>query len=276
MSGERSIPDAELVAFLQWALPRLGMRWPGFRKVRGQVKKRLLRRLEQLELTDLGEYRARLERDADEWAVLDAACRITISRFHRDRRVFEDLRGTVLPALIAAARGRAASTLRCWSAGCASGEEPYTLALLHRFGLAPADRALPMTIVATDVEPHMIERARRACYPNASTRELPREWVEAAFEPSGDELCLRRELRETVELRCEDLRERMPDGPFDLVLCRYLALTYFDEPTQRAVLARIVARMVPGAALVVGTHEAPPDMDALERWPAVRSVWRRT
>jgi len=74
------VTDAELVAFLQWARPRLRMRWKGFRKVRGQVKKRVARRLRELGLA-LAEYRAHLEGHADEWAVLDGCCRISISRF---------------------------------------------------------------------------------------------------------------------------------------------------------------------------------------------------
>jgi chemotaxis protein methyltransferase CheR len=109
--------DPELVAFLQWALPRLSLRWAGFRKVRGQVRKRIHRRLRELGLPDLAAYRAHLEREPDEWAQLAAMCRITISRFWRDRGVFDWLTGR-LPEL--ATTGR----LRAWSAGCAGGRAP--------------------------------------------------------------------------------------------------------------------------------------------------------
>ena len=83
--------DAEAVLFLQWALPRLRMRWPGFRRVRGQVAKRLRRRLAELRLPDLAAYRHRLEADEGEWDELDARCRVTISRFLRDRAVWASL-----------------------------------------------------------------------------------------------------------------------------------------------------------------------------------------
>ncbi len=88
---------AELVEFLQWCLPYLGLRWQGLRKVRNQVGKRLRRRLCDLDLADLVGYRAYLASHPDEWPHLDAMCRITISRFYRDRVVFEAISSLVLP-----------------------------------------------------------------------------------------------------------------------------------------------------------------------------------
>jgi hypothetical protein len=126
--------DADVVAFLQWALPTLRMRWPGFRKVRGQVRKRLARRLRELDLETLRDYEAHLEAHPEEWATLDGFCRITISRFYRDRGVFDTLRDRVLPDLGSIAEARRASVIRAWSAGCASGEEPYSLSLAWELG----------------------------------------------------------------------------------------------------------------------------------------------
>lgn len=112
--------DSDCVSFLQWALPRLGFRWPGFRKVRRQVCKRIDRRIGKLKLPGPAAYREYLEQVASEWDVLDQFCRISISRFYRDRRVFDHLRDTVLPELADAAMASGESVLRCWSAGCAS------------------------------------------------------------------------------------------------------------------------------------------------------------
>ena len=121
--------DTDCTAFLQWALPRLELRWPGFRKVRRQVCKRLRQRMRELGLDDYSAYRARLEAYPSEWRVFDECCHITISRFFRDRGIFEVVRGHVLPDIAARAKreGRGA---QIWSAGCASGEEPYTLKIL--------------------------------------------------------------------------------------------------------------------------------------------------
>ena len=84
--------DRECIGFLQWALPKMRMRWSGFRKVRGQVCKRVSRRMAVLALPDATAYRAYLEVTPDEWITLATLCRVTISRFYRDRGVFDHLR----------------------------------------------------------------------------------------------------------------------------------------------------------------------------------------
>jgi hypothetical protein len=88
--------DRQCVEFLQWALPRLGMRWQGFRKVRRPVCKRVRRRAEELELSDLTAYRTYLQQHPEEWAPLEGLTRITISRFNRDRGVFAFVEQEVL------------------------------------------------------------------------------------------------------------------------------------------------------------------------------------
>src|SRR5688572_3980003 len=144
--------DQECVELLQWAALRLRLRWEGFRRVRGQVCKRIGRRIKALGLEGAAAYRARLEAEPAEWEVLDSLCRVTISRFYRDHRVFDVLREELLPALLRDARGRGESVLRIWSAGCASGEEPYTIAVLFRLGLAPAFPELRLELLATDAD----------------------------------------------------------------------------------------------------------------------------
>ncbi|HUE72271.1 MAG TPA: hypothetical protein VMP01_15410 [Pirellulaceae bacterium] len=112
--------DSLCVEFLQWALPQLRMRWPGFRKVRKQVCKRVDRRLRELGLADEKAYHEYLAAQPAEWSVLDTFCCISISRLYRDRGVFDYLRDQVLPRLAAAALAGGQQALRCWSAGCAS------------------------------------------------------------------------------------------------------------------------------------------------------------
>ena len=239
------------MAFLQWALPRLGRRWAGYRRVRRQVCRRARRRARELGLESLADYRRRLERDPHEWRALDALANITISRFRRDRGVFEFLEADVLPALARAA----ATSVRAWSAGCAGGEEAYTLAIAWE--LAPEPRP-PLEILATDVEPAMLRRATAARYAPPSLRDLPPAWRAAAFAPDGDELVLRPRFRGLVTVARHDLRSEPPAGPFDLVLCRNVAFTYFDETGRRDALRRIADVMEPGAVLVVGAHERLP------------------
>jgi chemotaxis protein methyltransferase CheR len=270
------VSDAECVAFLQWALPRLQLRWSGFRRVRRQVCKRLGRRLRALGLGNLTAYRTRLQADAAEWAALDALCRITISRFGRDHAVWTGLAEHVLPALAEGARARHEPVLRAWSAGCASGEEPYTLAILWQQVLAPRFPAVALRILATDADAHLLERARRACYGAGTLRELPPDWRAAAFQRRGARWCLREKLRAAVTTQCADLREAVPDGPFHLILCRNVAFTYFAEPLQQRILAELAARLVPGGVLVLGSHERLPAGEwGLAPHPAALHCWRK-
>ncbi|HSR41371.1 MAG TPA: CheR family methyltransferase [Longimicrobiales bacterium] len=265
--------DEDCVDVLRWALPRLDMRWEGFRRVRRQVCRRIARRMAELGVDGVEAYRRRLVETPAEWEVLDGLCRVTISRFFRDRGVWEHLRRSVLPDLV---RGlRPGEPLRAWSAGCGSGEEPYTLAILWRLSLPLSSRS-PIRIVATDAEPVVLARARAATYPPGTLKELPEEWIEAAFEPGGEGFVLRPAFREPVELRRQDLRHGMPDGPFHVVLCRNLPFTYFVADVQARILEGVVDRMAPGGALVIGSHERLPGGDGpLERGHRSHPIHRR-
>jgi chemotaxis protein methyltransferase CheR len=269
------VKDAECVALLRWALPRLGMRWEGFRKVRRQVCKRIERRQAELQLASVDAYRPYLAAHPSEWARLDAMCRIPISRFFRDRAVFKRLGRDVLPILADARRSRGKSTLRVWSAGCASGEEPYSLKLLWEFELRARYPDLTLEIVATDAEPQMLERARRARYGASSLRDLPAGWIDRGFRCFDGEHELRPELAAGIELRCGDILDRCPAGPFDLVLCRNLAFTYFGDALQRDTLKQIADRLVVGGFLVIGSHELlPPKEEEFTIWDARAGLYR--
>lgn len=263
------------VEFLQWALPHLGLAWPGFRRVHRQVCKRIGRRLAALRLADPWGYRAYLESHPEEWAVLDSFCRISVSRLARDRTVFDRLAGEVLPALAEAALARGARELWSWSAGCASGEEPYSLSILWRLELASRFPALSFRVVATDVDAELLERARLARYRRSSLREMPSLWIDAAFTRSGEWFVLAPEFRTGVEFLAQDVRVAVPDGPFDLIFCRNLVLTYFDAALQRRTLERILGALRPGGAFVIGLKERLPENAAgVAAWVAELGIYR--
>lgn len=267
--------DADCIAFLQAVLPRLGMRWVGFRRVRKLVCKRVSRRLGELGVRDIHAYRARLEDNPAEWHALDALCRIPASRFYRDGRVFERLEHDVLPTLAENATRRGSRELACWSACCASGEEPYTLAILWRCRLRHRYPRLRLRVVATDIDQHLLERARNGCYGASSLTALPRDLFAAAFAPSGTQFCIRDEFR-LIDFVQQDIRQAVPEGEFDLVLCRNAVLTYFAQALQYSVIKRVVARLRLGGALVVGVHESlPEDPTGLAPWPGARATYRK-
>ena len=268
--------DRDCVRFLQEMLPRLHLRWRGFRRVRRQVCRRLQRRLTQLQLADLAAYRQHLDRHPAEWDVFDACCRITISRFFRDRHIYRLLEQDVLPQLAAQAREHARRGLRIWSAGCGSGEEPYSLSILWLHSTDPVSRQTGLDILATDADPGALRLALCACYPFSSVRDLPSDWLDAAFYPGDGEYCLHDHYRQTVRFSQHDIRSAAPDGPFDLVLCRNLAFTYFDDGLQRETARHIAAVLRPGGLLVLGAHEhLPDDLAGFVPWQAGLPLYRR-
>jgi chemotaxis protein methyltransferase CheR len=250
--------DDECVLFLQWALPKLGAHWPGFRKVRRQVCTRVARRLKSLGLPDVSAYRAYLDTHNDEWARLDELCWIPISRFYRDSGVFDYLEQTLLPRVAEAATLEGAERVHAWSAGCGAGEEPYTLNLLWQLSVQQQFPNVELRILATDIDRQQLDRAHTACYSRGSLKELPKDWIGMAFEENNGRYSLRPEFRQGIEFRQQDLRRDLPDGPFSLILCRNVAFTYFDESLQRETAVALRKRLTLGGALVLGRHEALP------------------
>ncbi len=268
--------DRDCIQFLQSSLPRLRMRWQGFRKVRGQVCRRIDRRMRELGLADIAAYRSFLENSAGEWAALDSLCRVTISRFYRDREVFRFLEQVVLVKLSGDAIARGDKELRCWSIGCASGEEPYTLAVLWDLGTGRRFPSLKIRVLATDADETMIERAREGCYGSSSLAGLPSEWTARAFARRGELYCIKDEEREKVTFLAQDIRRAVPKEMFHLIFCRNLAFTYFDEELQHEVLARLRDKLNVRGALVVGSHERlPSDTAGFLPWPGIPGVYRK-
>ena len=267
--------DSECVQFLQWALPHLRMRWPGFRKVRGQVCKRLDRRLKQLSIADIGAYKNYLEDQEAEWVVLDELVRVTVSRFYRDKSMFAFLEQTVLPELVEQVIERGEGCLRIWSVGCGAGEEPYTIALIWILRLQSRFPDINIEVVATDADPNMIRRAQEARYPYSSIKNLPKEWREKVFIIEKEQYCLKHEYRRDIRFLKQDVRAEMPADKFDLILCRNLVFTYFDDDIQCQVFERLKDVIQSGGALVIGIHENLPERTAgFEIWSDRLRIYR--
>jgi chemotaxis protein methyltransferase CheR len=234
----------------------MGMRWGGFRKVRRQVCKRIARRIDELGLDGAQSYRSFLESHEKEWKALESLCRVTISRFYRDRGVFDTLRDHVFPGLVELAVARGDDRVRCWSGGCASGEEPYTLSIIWQHDRYPVE----LEIVATDADERLLERAREGSYNYSSLKDLPAGLRAWAFDAVDGRFALHDDIKLGVKFEQRDVRELPPPGSFHLVLCRNLPFTYFDDEGQRAVLGSIQSVLVPGGFLVVGVHERLPEL----------------
>ena len=243
---------AECSELLMWALPQVGLRFEGYKKVQRQVCRRLDEQRQALGLSSTAAYRDYLEAHPDEWASFRRLARVTVSRFYRDTELWDGLRA-ILPEL--------GTSIRAWSAGCASGEEVWTLRLIARLD----DTAPDIAVVATDIEDEMLFRAQAARYEAGTLRWLPEGWRDQAFHRSADALRLHNDWRDGVEFLQQDLMETTPDGPFAVILCRNLAFTYFDDVNQAMVAERIQSRLQEGGVLMLGKGERLPDEAGWER-----------
>ena len=205
--------------------------------------------------------------------MLDSFCRITISRFYRDKGLYDVLAGRVIPGLAERVQQSGNRELRIWSAGCGSGEEPYSLSLLWSTLLQQRFPVVSLHILATDIDMALLERAQTACYPYSSLKDLPAGWLESAFSESSGCYCLRPAYKLPVLFAEHDIRESVPATGLQLILCRNLVYTYYDKNLQHQISQGLVAALQPGGALVIGSHEVLPDdvtgFDAIPDCPAI-------
>jgi len=251
--------DHECTEFLQRCLPQLRFRWAGFRKVHKQVCKRLYRHMTELGVSDFSAYEVYLDDHPEEWQILDSILQITISRFYRDRGVFDILCSRVLPALAEDILLREGNEVRCWTVGCCSGEETYTLQILWKLRVLPAiHKKLPLRIIATDINLDLLKRAQEGSYSESSLKDLPKELTQQAFSQSGKFYEIKKTFREDIEFLEQDIRIQLPEGGFHAIFCRNLVFTYFEEALQREILSRTLEKLHRGGIFVIGIHESLP------------------
>jgi len=252
------------------------MRWKGFRKVRKRVCRRIQNRIAELGFESIKDYREYLEGNIEEWKTLNSYCGITISRFYRDRGLFNTLSRKVFPFLRELALREECQEVRCWSAGCASGEEPHTLKIIWDNIIAPESSWPNIKITATDINKRVLARARDGTYSASSFWELPYTLFRRSFHLKGGSYTLKDEFRGGVTFLSQDIRRDMPYDEFHLILCRNFVFTYFDESLQREILEEMVEHLLPGGFLIIGCHEkiSPEDFN-LKIWNENTMVYQK-
>lgn len=260
--------SSDCVQFLQWALPQMHMRWAGFRRVRRQVCKRILLRISDLRFENIIEYQNYVRTQSSEWAILDSFCRISISRFYRDKAVFDAFATHIFPYLCSLQ----SNEIRVCSLGCCSGEEPYTLQMIWK-NLNQFEQNL--VLFAVDNDAHLLHRAKTGQYQKSSMRDLP-EHLYRFFESRAGVFQVNEEICKSVKFLRMDLRKKLPSGLFDLILCRNLVFTYYDEVMQRDILRRLYQKLSPAGLLIIGIHEQlPSDCGYFEHFNYLKGVFKR-
>lgn len=262
--------------FLQWILPQMGYRWAGFRKPRGQVIKRIQNRMQQLQLSGgYSQYKIYLQANPGEWKHLEKLCDVTISKFFRDRALWDYLRRDLLENLLLTNDNR---EVNIWSAGCCNGEEPYSITITVEMIAEEYPLKRPVSILASDRNRQVLDRAKKRKYPAGALKELTEDEINSYFnKPKGkDEVyTLQSRLTKNVEFEIRDIRTSLPDQTFDILFCRNLAFTYFNQKEQESFLSRIKSKIKPGCWLVIGSNEQLPSNDWLERYHRSHPIFRK-
>jgi chemotaxis protein methyltransferase CheR len=241
------------------------------------LRRRIAVRMRAHNVTSYEDYLHILETAPDELQKLSDALTINVTKFFRNIELWHRLRDSICPALWRETKG----PLRVWSAGCASGEEPYSLAILFAT-TAPAARRTEMmerlVIDATDIDRVCLERAREGVYPASAFSETPAEYVDAYTEEmSGSRRRVKDAVRRAVQVNRLDLTRDAPrQKSYDLIVCRNV-LIYFDRVMQERLFAIFAEGLRPGGILVLGKVETilGPTRDRLELVDARERIYRR-
>jgi chemotaxis protein methyltransferase CheR len=218
------------------------------------VQARLARRVQELGLGSIAEYveAVKADRTGAELERLINALTTNHTSFLREPQHFELLRGHILPLL-----ARRAS-FRVWSAGCSTGEEPYTILFTAAEALGP-ERLGAMRLLATDISTRALEQAQSGIYPAARLEGLPAGWAQRYFQRGTGRwegsVRVKPDWRARVEFRRLNLMEDFSHLPrFAVIFCRNVMI-YFDKPTQERLVRRFSERLEPGGWLLIGHSE---------------------
>jgi chemotaxis protein methyltransferase CheR len=240
--------------FLRDVAPLLGLHGRAFRR-RG-IKRRLERRMADIGISGFGEYLRRVKENLEELENLSGILTVTISRFFRDKDVFSRLESSVIPAILE----KGHPELTVWSIGCASGEEPYSLAMLWKKKFQEKWPMARFVILATDIDEGPLRRAEEGRYKSSSLREVPEDIREYAFKLEQGVFVVSQAVRQSVQFRRHNVLKEDPFPGMDLILCRNLAFTYFSKERQKDVLKKISVGLKEGGYLCIGNTERLPLM----------------
>ena len=222
------------------------------------VEARLSKRLRALGLSGFDQYVRRIRDDdgAETAAMLDALS-TNVTYFFREPQHFDFLRDSVIPRIFK--EHRKDRRIRIWSAGCSSGEEPYSIAMLLRTAISDLDQ-WDVRILATDLSRQMLERARQGLYGSRQLRQMPKGLIRPNFTTHKKGRCVYCQIKDPPKGMVNFARLNLMDpwpmqGPFDIIFCRNVMI-YFDNPTQQRLVDRVWEILAPGGNLFIGHSES--------------------
>lgn len=240
----------------------------------GTVMRRIERRMQVRHCPQLFQYLDLLESDRSEIITLRRDMLIPVTSFFRDPEVFAALAEKVIAPMVADTQ--TGDTLRVWTAGVATGEEAYTLAMLFIEAFEQEKRWPNLKIFATDVDQQCVETASVGQYPESAAAELSPERLERFFVRKGDSFVVKNELRQCIVFARHNLLSDPPFTKTDLVVCRN-TLIYFKSAAQERALRSLQYSIRPGGALLLGSSESLSALsDGLQPISSKHKIFRRT
>ena len=233
-----------------------GFSWKGYRNVRKGVKKRIRKHMHQLCCKNIETYMLELDKSDKAKYECERLMTVSISRFFRDQILWQVLQKDVLPDLIEKHRGK----ISVWMAGCASGEEVYSLKILWN-DIKTSNAHLPkLKIIATDMNPDYLERARAGIYQPSSLKEVPEHLRSLFFraQPSKNLYAVDPSLKNNILWQIHHLLTDPPRSLFHLIFLRNNLLTYYEDELKKVALKKIMDRLLVGGFLIIGSHENLP------------------
>ncbi|MFD1146569.1 CheR family methyltransferase [Saccharothrix hoggarensis] len=247
---EHQPPDEDFEEVLRYLKESRGFDFTGYK--RASLMRRVRHRMSQVGIDSHTDYIDHLQVDPDEFNALFNTILINVTGFFRDPEAWDHLRDEVVSTMLAE-RGPD-EPIRVWSAGCASGEEAYTLAMVLAEALGPERFRRRVKIYATDVDADALVQARQAVYAPRDLEGVPADLVTKYFEPHNGRLAFRKDLRRTVIFGRNDLVQDAPISRIDLLVCRN-TLMYFNQETQAKILGRFHFALTPRGVLFLGKAE---------------------
>jgi two-component system, chemotaxis family, CheB/CheR fusion protein len=242
--------DTGFEAVLSYIKETRGFDFTGYKRT--TLARRIRHRMNQVGVDDYGEYIDHLQVDSDEFVALFNTILINVTSFFRDEEAWDLIRSHVVPTLLAE-RGPD-DPVRIWSAGCASGQEAYSLAMLFADAIGPERFRQRIKIYATDVDEEALSQARHATYSEAEVAGVSEDLRVRYFDRQGDRFTFRKDLRRSVIFGRNDLVQDAPISRIDLLACRN-TLMYFNAETQSKILSRFHFALAPRGLLFLGKAE---------------------
>jgi len=240
----------DLETLLDYLKRTRGFDFTGYK--RATLERRLAKRMQLVGAATFTDYLDYLEVHPEEFSGLFNTVLINVTHFFRDPSTWEFIASSVVPDLIA--RHEPGASLRVWSAGCASGEEAYTLAMIFAEALGPDTFRDKVKIYATDVDDDALAKARQATYTEREVADIPQPLLERYFEAGDGRFVFRKDLRRHVIFGRHDLIQDAPISRVDMLVCRN-TLMYFNAETQAKILNRFQFALNDNGVLFLGRAE---------------------